>query len=116
MLPMSQFRTQSQPRQSKLYLVKIKLATGMVGIDMMAMMSKKFLFKIVEMDILGMIAMKAIMAMLAIMVMVAMLAICWQQWWQKQSADAALGRIWLFPNIHRSISTALGFRFVLPEK
>ena len=47
MLPMSQFRTQSQPRQSKLYLVKIKLATGMVGIDMMAMMSKKFLFKIV---------------------------------------------------------------------
>ena len=119
MLPMSQFRTQSQPRQSKLYLVKIKLATGMVGIDMMAMMammSKKFLFKIVEMDILGMIAMKAIMAMLAIMVMVAMLAICWQQWWQKQSADAALGRIWLFPNIHRSISTALGFRFVPTEK
>ena len=47
MLPMSQFRTQPQPRQSKLYLVKIKLATGMVGIDMMAMMSKKFFFKIV---------------------------------------------------------------------
>ena len=70
----------------------------------------------IEMDISGMIAMKAIMAMLAIMVMVAMLAICWQQWWQKQSADAALGRIWLFPNIHRSISTALGFRFVLTEK